>query len=291
MCVILVQPSGTDPFPDDWLRQGFENNPDGAGYMYSADNQLWFVKPLHSAEKLVQRYQADHAKYGAISAFAIHCRISTHGDDSRSNIHPHCPAAGVGLMHNGVLCPEFTPPFDSTQSDTAWFCSTVLAHRPPEFLLGRKCRKWLGEIIGARNKMVLMDAQGKFSIVNQDQWIRHGPYWASNTSYFTARPDPSIIAPPQPTAPSEILPAAYLEKADLDMFTEKLWKEAYDAQHYEEYEGYDEYRPLKRSLKNGRALAKAKIAEYIEEHRTGDPVLDKEFAPILISDATNVAAS
>jgi len=187
MCLIMSQPPGDAPFPDEQLENGWQANKDGAGFMFVADGQLQIRKPFYKLKELKAAYASDHAAHGAASPFVIHFRWATHGDKTGGNTHPHSLAGGdAALVHNGILSE-----FDwggQTYSDTAVFCGTVLVARTAEQLVSESFGKILADMIGKWNKFVIMDALGNVSIVNADQGVYDGSRWYSNTGYLPPTP-------------------------------------------------------------------------------------------------------
>lgn len=185
MCVIAVQPKGNPTLSEDILSNCWWNNPHGAGYMFTSGGVLTIRKPFFKLKDLISAYVSDHRQHGHSSPFVLHFRWMTHGKKNELNTHPHVLADGeVGLVHNGVL--DFDPP--STKiSDTVFFCRTVLAKRAASQLVGKKFNALLGEMIGKHNKFVLMDGNGKLSIVNEKQGLYDNRVWWSNNTYKNSR--------------------------------------------------------------------------------------------------------
>lgn len=193
MCLIAYQPAESKRFAKSVFKNGWSDNPDGAGYMFSHAGILIIRKPFYKLKELWKAYKADHENYGQASAFVVHFRYATHGSDDAVNIHPHPLADGkVGMVHNGIL--PFEPPHKSGISDTVFFCRTVLGNRQPSFLMGNHCRSWLGEMIGRHNKLVFMDGKGRVSIVNPDSGMWDMGNWYSNRSYLPSLPTAETLS-------------------------------------------------------------------------------------------------
>jgi hypothetical protein len=183
MCLIAYQPAGSKAFPRDVLENGWDQNPDGAGYMFSTGGVLRIRKPFYKLKHLRRAYEADHKAYGAESAFVLHFRSATHGSGVVENIHPHALAnSTVGLAHNGIL-PGFDPPKSWDMSDTAMFCRTTLYKRSAAELMSDETAIWLQSWIGDHNKLVLMDSAGGVRIINEKAGVWDGEYWYSNETY------------------------------------------------------------------------------------------------------------
>jgi hypothetical protein len=185
MCIIIAHRAGAKPLPEDQLRTAWQNNSDGAGYMFTHNGTLHIRKPFWKLQSLMKAYYKDHKRYGASSPFVLHMRITTHGSNNTLNTHPHSLAAGtVGMAHNGILS-HFIPQVKN-ESDTVFFCRTVLAGRSNRQLMDAKWGKTLEGIIGWGNKLVFLNRQGSMMIVNESQGHWQGDTWFSNTSHQTS---------------------------------------------------------------------------------------------------------
>jgi hypothetical protein len=181
MCLITCHLKGSPPMTADELTSAWEDNPHGAGFMYVSAGKLIIRKPFWTLDDLKAAYYADHAKYGGDSAFVLHLRWATHGEQDELNTHPHLipcsDGVSVGLVHNGIL--PVLPPKESGISDTVFFCRTVLAGRPSGQILAADYGKELGGMIGG-NKLVLLSDAGELMIVNVDKGAWDGQTWYSN---------------------------------------------------------------------------------------------------------------
>lgn len=110
MCIIVVKPRESPLPPKETLKICFENNPDGAGYMYSDGNKVHIIKGFFEFEALWKSIQSVKDV-----ELCIHFRWATHGEVARGNCHPfpltkcahemkntraHCT---MGIAHNGII--------------------------------------------------------------------------------------------------------------------------------------------------------------------------------------------
>mgnify|MGYP000863861389 CR=1 FL=1 len=189
MCLLIAQRPGAPTLIEDRIRNAWSHNSDGAGYAFIHDGAVVLRKPFYKLKELLSSYQADHRLHGTFSPFLIHFRFSTHGSISPSNTHPHqIPGGTVVLGHNGILS-NFLPP-NRDESDTAFFCRTVLAHRHPSQLLDPTFgSEFLAPLIGPANKLVLLSSESPhLSIINEKcgHW-EDGHTWYSNNTYSSSR--------------------------------------------------------------------------------------------------------
>lgn len=185
MCIIIAQDPGSPILSESRLRNAWEANPDGAGFMFATGESVVIRKPYFRLESFVDQYRADFDRFGMQSPFVLHFRITTHGAEDKKNTHPHRLAADCALVHNGVLSFGET---SEKKSDTVAFCRSVLAHRSTDQLVDPAFGEWIGGLIGSFNKLAILAGDGRLSIVNHAQGSEIEPgLWASNRSLLTGR--------------------------------------------------------------------------------------------------------
>lgn len=129
MCIIIVKPKDS-PLPEkEIIKNCFENNPDGAGYMYRRGKTIHIVKGFFDVDALWKSLQAVKD-----ADACIHFRWATHGTINRGNCHPfpitssvkemtntraHCK---VAVAHNGIIHGLAT---SKIISDTMMFIKTM----------------------------------------------------------------------------------------------------------------------------------------------------------------------
>lgn len=177
MCIAIYKPLG-ETLTDETLKNCWQNNPDGAGFMYADKGKV-------IVEKGFMTYEAFRSAYDTLlptirSDMAIHFRISTGGKIDTTNCHPHQVDDGLAFIHNGIL---FTPEKESLFSDTAIFCRDVLQQLPANFLHNAGQRWLIENAIGSSNKMVFLDGHGKATILHETHGEWDKGIWYSNTSY------------------------------------------------------------------------------------------------------------
>jgi hypothetical protein len=157
MCVIVHKPAGVAPDIDK-LRQCFNKNPDGAGYMV-LDPDTKLVK-IHKGFFKFKKFKRAISQLDPMAEAVYHFRISTHGAVNADNCHPFAlrpeptstlDLAPVAVCHNGQIS-GFGD--DKTVSDTQEFVRTVLPMIQDVNLM----IKLLDSIGGS--KFCLMDKEG-----------------------------------------------------------------------------------------------------------------------------------
>lgn len=92
MCIISGCPKGTLKSGDyfyNFIKQGFENNKQGSGYMFKKENEhkVYFNKGFFNLDELIK--DLDSHNLGINDELVIHHRISTHGLVNEQNSHPY----------------------------------------------------------------------------------------------------------------------------------------------------------------------------------------------------------
>ena len=185
MCLAIFQPSGKQ-IPEEYLAEGFKNNPHGAGFMYFDDlGELRTFKSM-TYPSFIEEYEKQWALHGQHSPFSIHFRWATHGTRGIENVHPFQLDENTAVLHNGIIDCKIV---DQKMSDTAAFVRDYLGALPAnwydnEFLFH------MVEDFTSGSKLVVMtnhpDAEYSAYIVNEHLGHWFNDVWYSNASYACA---------------------------------------------------------------------------------------------------------
>ena len=113
MCIIVYKPAGVALPPRETLKNCFDNNPDGCGYMLRTRNGIEIDKGYFNFNEFYENL----TKIKNINSFEVglHFRIATHGTVNVLNCHPFAitkklkkirkvqQTTETAVMHNGVL--------------------------------------------------------------------------------------------------------------------------------------------------------------------------------------------
>ena len=177
MCIAILKPKG-EIIKKATLKTCFENNDDGAGYMFVKNGVLQFVKGFFTFKNFWNSYVKNVVKNGnPISA--IHFRITTHGKTNAENCHPFKISNSLGFIHNGVI--NFVKP-DKKKSDTSMFNEHILKRLPDDFIGNGAICDLIEESIGS-SKLVFLNDKGEFLISNEELGKWKDNVWYSNDSY------------------------------------------------------------------------------------------------------------
>ena len=88
MCIIAIKPKDVKMFDDFTIETMFENNPDGAGYMYydSKTKDVVINKGFMTLGALLNSL---HSKDLTHTNVVLHFRIGTSGYFNKMNCHPY----------------------------------------------------------------------------------------------------------------------------------------------------------------------------------------------------------
>ena len=193
MCIIAVSKRGVRQPSLEQLQNMFDNNPDGAGYMYARDGKVHIHKGFMNWEDFDRAIKAEN--FTKDDAVVYHFRISTQACVKPTMTHPFpltdnlsyceeldltCP---VGLAHNGIITmTSFAK--ETKYSDTAYFIAwymTKLIRNEDD--IADPCVNDMIESL-TNSKWAIMDGNGDISTVGK--FIKNKGLLFSNYSYSSA---------------------------------------------------------------------------------------------------------
>ena len=177
MCIAILNKSHS-PIKKATLKNCFNNNDDGAGYVFSKDNKLQFKKGFFTFKNFWNSYNQDMIDNNN-PITAIHFRITTHGKTNADNCHPFQVNKKLGFIHNGIIQMVST---DAKRSDTNMFNEKLLKQLPSNFIRNSAIMKLIEESIG-QSKLVFLNNQGEYVIANENLGHWDNDVWYSNYSY------------------------------------------------------------------------------------------------------------
>ena len=185
MCLIFLKPKTAKNYLTyERFCNALENNPHSIGIVYK-DPESGKVK----IERFVNPQKGKDKIYDIIKdkeEFAIHYRYATHGAVNLTNCHPFIVTKDLCLMHNGVMS-EFGD-IDTSKSDTRNFTEQFLRPYIEQEGIGvikdKDFIEDVGKVVGAYNKILLIDKDFNWSIINEKSGVWKEGCWMSN-SYST----------------------------------------------------------------------------------------------------------
>lgn len=139
MCIIVYKPTTAKMPSKRTLQKCWNNNQDGAGYMFPSNNNVVIKKGFMRFKDFYTNLQNDLKRYGEFTPFVMHFRIQTQGGVCAQNTHPFPLSSNmsdlqrlrvktnIGIAHNGVI--DLTTNYYTktiTYSDTMKFITDYL---------------------------------------------------------------------------------------------------------------------------------------------------------------------
>ncbi len=183
MCIVIVKTEKTD-IPKEQLKESFDNNRDGSGYLFAMNGNLTIKKGFFVFNDFYDNYSRDMEKFNNPVSI-IHFRITTHGITNKTNCHPFLINDGIGFAHNGMI--DFVDDHKK-KSDTLMFKNEILSILPDGFIFNDSIMKLIEASIGT-SKLAFLDNNGNYRIANEGlgHWNKDNTIWYSNKSYCEVR--------------------------------------------------------------------------------------------------------
>ena len=179
MCIAILNTKQTT-LKKQLLRNCWENNGDGAGILYiNNDNKLEFFKEMNNFDTFYDKYIDVRKKYGKRN-MVLHFRISTHGKVNTTNCHPFLVSDSLGFVHNGMI---YDVPTSTEFSDTYMFNESILKNFTDGFEYNETIMDMIEGFIGSGSKLVFLNDNDDYFIVNEKAGHWNLGCWFSNSSY------------------------------------------------------------------------------------------------------------
>ena len=181
MCIIAYKPAGQN-IDRQTLQTCFENNPDGAGFMFPCEGKVLIRKGYFTFAEFWATWEKTAKIYGDTVPVVFHFRIATAGKVDKTNCHPHRIKQDLAFVHNGILsCVKVSK--KSRISDTIIYRDFYLRDLTAKSLRESALFLLMGEHIGTYNKFVFLNGRGEVAFANEKSGIWHGGIWYSNNTY------------------------------------------------------------------------------------------------------------
>jgi len=179
MCIIALKPEKVQ-FSRAQLKIMWDNNPDGAGFMYAEDGVVKIVKGLMTLDALENAIN----EVGPLRKLVIHFRIRTHGAISKELTHPFwITENSLGMVHNGVIR-NLVNQTSEAESDTAVFARSFAdAYVSPLQAIRNPFHRDMLEAYIGFSKMVFLDSKGRHYILNESLGTWENNVWYSNDRF------------------------------------------------------------------------------------------------------------
>ena len=192
MCVIAYKPNNI-AFPSDTiLKNCYENNPDGAGFMYAYKGEVHIQKGYDSWEAFKNALEKARKLTGDKVPYVMHFRIATQGyektmthpfplSSKMSNLKKLKYDCNIGVAHNGIL--DITSDGAKDYSDTMKFITDYLCLIIRSYTWYNDERtKQLIENLIVGSRLAILDKKGHCELMGSG-WVEDSGVYYSNESY------------------------------------------------------------------------------------------------------------
>ena len=193
MCIIVYKPIGVDFPSKNTLKVCFENNPDGAGYMFASDDEVTIKKGFMSFKKFWKSLKHSRKAVGDNKAFVMHFRIGTQGANCAEFTHPYPLSddmeelkktsnhADIGIAHNGII--SLTSDGSKDYNDTMKFIVEYLALliEGRSFYKHENIVRVINKLSGS--KLAVLDGSGHCELMGNG-WVTENGVYYSNDSFI-----------------------------------------------------------------------------------------------------------
>lgn len=183
MCIAILNTKGKlteQTFANCWA-----NNPHGGGIAWASGGKVHTFKEMKSVKIMYDKYVELRDQFPDANLL-IHFRIATHGRINETNCHPFKVNNKLAFIHNGMISSPAlgnSPDF----SDTYLFNQLILQKLPKNFIHNEAILSMMSDFIGY-SKLIFLDSNNDWCIVNESMGIWDGENWYSNDSYLDLPP-------------------------------------------------------------------------------------------------------
>jgi hypothetical protein len=192
MCIIAYKPLNV-AFPEEYILQNcFDNNDDGAGFMYTFNGEVHIHKGYETFEKFMAALNKARAITGDKVPYVMHFRIATQGYE-RTMTHPFPLSSkmenlkrlhikcSIGVAHNGIL--QITSDGAKTYSDTMKFITDYLSNiiQSYDWYKNKRTKKLIEYLIDG-SRLAILDAHSHCELMGKG-WEKDNGIFYSNHSW------------------------------------------------------------------------------------------------------------
>lgn len=178
MCLIVFIPNlRHSTVRKSVLERGFIKNNDGAGFAYIRDGALVLSKGYDFFEDFYKAYKEARRSIDDRGPMLIHFRWSSVGVNNYTNTQPLPVRDNLVMAHNGTIDGFKPDPLLSDDSDSVCLAK-VLRRVGWEYPFNRATKEVLRGICADESKLVFLNSQGRYTIINEQKgkWSRGAWY-------------------------------------------------------------------------------------------------------------------
>jgi len=185
MCIAIYKPAGKT-IDTTALYQCWENNPDGAGFVFPNGNGGLDLRKGFMKWKEFKRAWKRERSSLLKKPVVLHFRIATHGTVNPANTHPFWVVPGrCAVAHNGILSGTGAIYGKGEKTDTQIFTEQYLAplyQELPTCFQSETLMRMLNRACSG-SKLAIMQADGKVALINEQDGLWENGIWYSNGGY------------------------------------------------------------------------------------------------------------
>ena len=198
MCIIAYK-SAEQKFPSKkTLKRCFDNNDDGAGFMFNASGTVYIKKGFTTFSSFWKTLRSAREKYGEDIPYVMHFRISTQAGTRPDCTHPFPLSShmkdlrlldtktNIGIAHNGII--SLTSEWghkgkELTYSDTMTFITDYLSLiiKNKNWYKDKDTVQLISNLMGS-SRFAILDNTGHCELLGSG-WIYDNGIWYSNSTY------------------------------------------------------------------------------------------------------------
>lgn len=175
MCIAILNTKKAGQLPKSQIKNSWDNNNMGAGLLWTNKKGLNVFKS-YDYDTFLDKY-VEIRKDNEVGNIVLHFRIATSGYNGEHNLHPFLVSDKLGFVHNGVISGLGSKEF----SDTYEF-NDMLKKFNHSFINCDMSRYFIANYIG-NSKLVFLDSNDKYNIINEQLGHWKDDNWYSNDSY------------------------------------------------------------------------------------------------------------
>ncbi len=189
MCIVIIKPSDKKMPKRKVLKNCWDNNPDGAGFMFlNKDKKVIISKGYMVFEDLISGIES--YKLDKTACIVFHFRIATAGSIKPANCHPFpnsnkvedlqalSAVSDYGIAHNGIL--DYPDDEMNDMSDTMTFIRDILHS---EVILNNLKSPAITSLLQTHIKRSKFAIMGSAGVVMLGAFLKVGDLYYSNTGY------------------------------------------------------------------------------------------------------------
>ena len=192
MCIIAYKPLNV-AFPEERiLKNCFDNNNDGAGFMYVYENKVHIRKGFETFKAFYNALNNARKITGDNAPYVMHFRIATQGykkefthpfplSSNMENLSRLKTNCNIGIAHNGIisLTSDGSPNYSDTMKFITEYLSLII--QSFDYYKNERTLKLIEKLIGS-SRLAILDKNGFCQLLGSG-WIKDKNCFYSNNTY------------------------------------------------------------------------------------------------------------